>query len=186
MGRDPPSNAGARGWFRPVAILLGAALLLVGLVLALQQRWVPDAPPANTGSSSGSRTLPRPLAAGSAPSQALGKAGEPHQYLSAGRRVPPGSSGSGGIMAATADSAGGLARVVVVGGGLAGLAAAIEAAEAMAAAGPAGGGEVVVVEKMPKLGGNSMKVRGRGGEPGGACVCSWVWLLFRRGAGGGG
>ncbi|KAG2423533.1 hypothetical protein HXX76_015280 [Chlamydomonas incerta] len=61
------------------------------------------------------------------------------------------------------------ARVLVVGGGLAGLTAALTAAEQLAAAsGAAGGGgggagsggyevEVLVVEKMPRLGGNSAK-----------------------------
>lgn len=59
------------------------------------------------------------------------------------------------------------ARVVVVGGGLAGLTAALTAAEQLAAAnGTASGGangsgvyevDVLVVEKMPRLGGNSAK-----------------------------
>ena len=46
-------------------------------------------------------------------------------------------------------------RVVVVGGGLAGLAAALTAAGD--ASRPTPGFEVVLIEKMPKLGGNSMK-----------------------------
>lgn len=45
--------------------------------------------------------------------------------------------------------------IVVVGGGLAGLAAVIEAQEAASAAGASI--EIVLVEKMPKLGGNSAK-----------------------------
>ncbi|KAG2431337.1 hypothetical protein HYH02_013327 [Chlamydomonas schloesseri] len=60
------------------------------------------------------------------------------------------------------------ARVVVVGGGLAGLTAALTAAEQLAAVGGAGPGsgadggrsyevDVLVVEKMPRLGGNSAK-----------------------------
>ena len=61
------------------------------------------------------------------------------------------------------------ARVVVVGGGLAGLTAALEAAGALKAS----GGEVVVVEKMPKVGGNSMKVGGQ-----------WPVARCRTGAGG--
>ncbi len=51
-------------------------------------------------------------------------------------------------------------RVVVVGGGLAGCVAALQAWQRVLAAAPGGAAsryEVVLVDKMPKLGGNSMK-----------------------------